>query len=183
MKKLTALTLTLAVSLLAAGCSAGDEAAPAPESSQSQSAAGPESDGPAEGMSAAPQGTETGSWDSKKYPERVGSSSKEFLLSAEYGVWEAGKAWYVTGGTWDPKAVIDISITTAPDGEVDAGKLADFVSEEAGTAFSVTAGEDGTFETGVNVPADTAPGNYVITATDAESGTSQGQVFQVVAPE
>lgn len=181
MKKLTILAAALALSLTAAGCGSKDEPAPAPEKDKgtNQSAPGSKEDG----FAAAPDGTDTGSWDAEKYPERVGVASKEFLLSTEYGVWEAGKSWYITGGTWDPGADISISISTAPEGNVDAGSLAGFASEEAGAPFFVKAAEDGTFEAAVAVPEDTKPGNYVITATDEKADIEQGQILQVVAPE
>lgn len=181
-KKLTALTMALGLTLTAAGCSSDDdESGPAPESNQSQEAAAPQE--ASADFSAAPEGTDTGGWDSEKYPERVGTSSKDFLLSTEYGVWAAGQAWYIAGGTWDKGATINITVAGAPEGGLDAQSLEEAAAEGAGSSFTVTAGDDGTFDAAVNVPEDTAPGNYVITASDDETGVGQGQIIQVVAAE
>ena len=180
-KKLTALGMALSLTLLAAGCSSDDEEKPAPAASQGQEAAASQDESTA--FSLAPEGADTGGWDSEKYPERVGTSSKDFLLSVEYGVWAADQSWYIAGGSWDKGATVSITVAKAPEGGLDAGSLEKSAEEGSGSSFTVTAGDDGTFDAAVSVAKDTAPGNYSITASDDEAGVSQGQIIQIVAPE
>lgn len=180
-KKLTALSLALGLALTAAGCTSKDGADNDPTSSKSQGGSG--SQDAVNSFSAAPEGTDTGGWDSEKHPDRMGASSNDFLLSTEYSVWAAGQAWYISGGTWDEGATISISVAAVPEGEIDAAALEESASDESDSSFTVTAGDDGTFDAAVNVPEDTAPGSYIVTASDDESGTGQGQIIQVVAPE